>query len=66
MTRFDHTTLSDLAQALQLEWLETDGLGGFASSSIVGANTRRYHGLLVGATAPPVGRRVLVLSLIHI
>lgn len=60
MTQFDPTMLGDLARALQIEWLETDGLGGFASSSIVGANTRRYHGLLVAATAPPVGRRVLV------
>jgi predicted glycogen debranching enzyme len=60
MFRLDHTILSDLTHSLQLEWLETDGLGGFASSSVVGANTRRYHGLLVAATAPPVGRRVLV------
>ena len=60
MTTFDSAMLRDLAHALQLEWLETDGLGGFASSSVVGANTRRYHGLLVAATAPPVGRRVLV------
>lgn len=60
MTTFDNTMLRDLARALQVEWLETDGLGGFASSTIVGANTRRYHGLLVAATAPPVGRRVLV------
>lgn len=60
MTRFDQTVLGDLARALQLEWLETDGLGGFAMSTIVGANTRRYHGLLVAATQPPVGRRVMV------
>ena len=38
------------------EWLLTNGLGGFASSSVVGCNTRRYHGLLIGATTPPVGR----------
>ena len=37
------------------EWLETNGLGGWASSSITGCNTRRYHGLLVAATKPPVG-----------
>ena len=60
MTRFDATLLSDLPAALHREWLETDGLGGFASSTIVGANTRRYHGLLVAATQPPVARRVLV------
>lgn len=60
MTRFDQTVLGDLARSLGLEWLETDGLGGFAMGTIVGANTRRYHGLLVAATRPPVGRRVMV------
>src|SRR5437764_3588611 len=51
---------SDLDSALQREWLETNGLGGFASSTIAGANTRRYHGLLIAATKPPVGRYVLL------
>lgn len=60
MVRFEQAVLQDLASALRLEWLETDGLGGFASSTIVGASTRRYHGLLIAATAPPVGRRMLV------
>src|SRR3954471_16285348 len=41
---------------LAQEWLLTNGLGGFASSTVVGCNTRRYHGLLVAATLPPVGR----------
>ena len=52
-----------IAQASQLEWLETNGLGGFASSTIAGLNTRRYHGLLVAATRPPVGRTVLLSKL---
>lgn len=52
-----------LEQALGLEWLETNGLGGFASSTITGANTRRYHGLLVAATKPPVGRVVMLSKL---
>ena len=43
-----------------LEWLLTNGLGSFASSSIIGANTRRYHGLLVASNNPPTDRRVLV------
>jgi len=43
------------------EWLLTNGLGGFASSSVIGCNTRRYHGLLCAATMPPVGR-VMILS----
>lgn len=42
------------------EWLETDGLGGFASGTASGPRTRRYHGLLVTATSPPTGRMMLV------
>ena len=42
------------------EWLETDGLGGFASGSVAGVRTRRYHALLLTATTPPTGRLVLV------
>jgi predicted glycogen debranching enzyme len=53
----------NLDTALQREWLETNGLGGFASSTIAGLNTRRYHGLLVAATKPPVGRLVLLSKL---
>ncbi len=45
------------------EWLETNGLGGWASSSITGCNTRRYHGLLVAATVPPAERMSLVSKL---
>jgi glycogen debranching enzyme len=45
------------------EWLETNGLGGWASSSIIGRNTRRYHGLLVAATKPPAERTALVSKL---
>ena len=57
---FDKTTTQNLKKALTLEWLETNGLGGWASSTIIGANTRRYHGILVAATNPPVGRVVLL------
>jgi predicted glycogen debranching enzyme len=42
------------------EWLETDGLGGFASGTVSGVRTRRYHALLLHATLPPAGRMVLV------
>jgi glycogen debranching enzyme len=42
------------------ERLETNGLGGFSSPSIIGLNTPRYHGLLIAATKPPVGRLVLL------
>jgi predicted glycogen debranching enzyme len=44
----------------EAEWLEADGLGGFASGTVSGVRTRRYHGLLVPATMPPAGRTVLV------
>jgi predicted glycogen debranching enzyme len=42
------------------EWLETDGLGGFASGTSSGLRTRRYHALLLVAAAPPADRRALV------
>ena len=42
------------------EWLEADGLGGFASGTATGVRTRRYHALLLTATTPPTGRMVLV------
>ena len=63
MIQFKRETWSDLEAALRREWLETNGLGGFASSTIIGLNTRRYHGLLVAATKPPVGRLVLLSKL---
>ena len=45
---------------LDAEWLEADGLGGFASGTVSGIRTRRYHALLLAATTPPGGRMVLV------
>lgn len=59
----DKTHLRDYAAAIQNEWLETNGLGGWSSSSIIGCNTRRYHGLLVAATVPPAERTVLLSKL---
>lgn len=53
----------ELDYALRREWLETNGIGGYASSTLVGLNTRRYHGVLVAATHPPVGRMVLLSKL---
>ena len=49
-----------LDRALSLEWLETNGRGGFASGTIAGANTRRYHALLLTARKPPSERVVFV------
>lgn len=48
-------------QLLSMEWLRANRLGAYSSSTIIGCNTRRYHGLLVAATNPPVGR-VVALS----
>ena len=45
------------------EWLCTNGIGGFASGTVAGVLTRRYHGLLVAALAPPLGRTLLVAKL---
>lgn len=60
MMRLDRSTLGNLEAALSREWLETNGIGGFASSTVVGLNTRRYHGLLVAALKPPVDRFLLL------
>lgn len=49
-----------LERAISKEWLVTNGLGGYAAGTISGINTRRYHGLLVAALAPPLGRTLLV------
>jgi predicted glycogen debranching enzyme len=46
-----------------VEWLEADGLGGFASGTSAGVRSRRYHGLLLVATTPPTGRVMLVNGL---
>lgn len=51
----------NLEEGLNKEWLITNGIGGFCSSTIIGANTRKYHGLLIAPLTPP-GRRHLILS----
>jgi len=51
---------SALEEAERREWLVTNGLGGFASGTVAGLLTRRYHGLLVAALHPPLGRTLLV------
>lgn len=60
MINFDSNICTDFAAASSREWLETNGIGGFASGTIVGSNSRRYHGLLTAATKPPLGRLTLV------
>jgi Glycogen debranching enzyme len=63
MISFGPDVLGNFERASHLEWLETNGLGGWAGSSIVFANTRRYHGMLVAAPAGRTERTVLVAKL---
>ena len=63
MIQFNQEIINNLHAATSREWLETNGLGGFSSSTIIGLNTRRYHGLLTAATKPPVGRIVMLSKL---
>ena len=51
----------NIEYALEREWIITNGIGGFSSSTIIGANTRKYHGLLIAPLTPPA-RRFLVFS----
>lgn len=60
---FSAESLSDYSFSSSREWLETNGLGGYCSSSLAGAHTRGYHGLLVAATHPPAIRHVLISRL---
>ena len=50
----------ELKECLGKEWVLSNGTGGFASSSVIGANTRRYHGLLVAPLIPPAQRHLLI------
>lgn len=61
MISIDSEICTDLDRSTRLEWLETNGIGGFACSTVSGINTRRYHGLLTAAIRPPLGR-ITILS----
>jgi predicted glycogen debranching enzyme len=50
----------DFAAGARREWLVTNGIGGYACGTVVGANTRRYHAFLMASLAPPVDRTLLV------
>jgi predicted glycogen debranching enzyme len=60
---FGREICGDLVAAERREWLVTNGLGGYASGSVAGVLTRRYHGLLIAALQPPVGRTLLLTKL---
>ena len=51
----------NLEEGLKKEWIISNGIGGFSSSTVIGANTRKYHGLLIAPLTPPA-RRFLMLS----
>jgi len=54
---------NDLAELLRYEWIETNGIGGWSSSTIIGTNTRKYHSLLMSALSSPVNRQTVVSGL---
>ena len=55
--------LLSLEEGLKREWIITNGIGGYCSSTIVGANTRKYHGLLVATLTTPGNRNVILSKL---
>ena len=61
--QFGRETCSDLPIAEQREWLVTNGIGGYACGTIAGLLSRHYHGLLVAALKPPLGRTLLFTKL---
>jgi len=63
LLEFGRASTGDLAVAESREWLCTNGIGGFASGTLAGSLARRYHGLLVAALAPPLGRTLLAAKL---
>ena len=60
---FTRDALSSFDDAIEKEWLVTNGLGGYAASTVLGVNTRKYHGLLVAALHPPGDRTVCLEKL---
>lgn len=63
MLDFDRSLTTDRSAAEQREWLVTNGIGGYASGTVAGPQARCYHGLLVAALDPPLGRTLLVAGL---
>jgi predicted glycogen debranching enzyme len=63
--QFEGHEINNFLQSASREWLETNGIGGYSSGTVSGANSRKYHGLLVAAMHPPVGRMVLLSKLVE-
>ena len=51
----------NLKDGIEKEWLITNGIGGYSASTVLGINTRKYHGLLIAPLTPPA-KRYLILS----
>ena len=60
---FGREICGDRTKSEEYEWLATNGIGSYASGTISGMLTRRYHGLLVGALKPPLERSLLLSKL---
>lgn len=60
---FGREVLGDLSVVSKREWLVTNGIGGFAGGTLANVLSRRYHGLLVAALQPPLGRTLLLAKL---
>ncbi|MDJ0589726.1 MAG: glycogen debranching enzyme N-terminal domain-containing protein [Pleurocapsa sp. MO_226.B13] len=58
--KFGRDICSNLATSESKEWLITNGIGGYGAGTVSGLLTRRYHGLLIAALEPPVGRTLLL------
>jgi predicted glycogen debranching enzyme len=63
MIEFGREICSHMEAAARREWLVTNGIGGFAMGTVAGVLTRRYHGLLIAALTPPVGRTLMLTKL---
>ena len=63
MIAIDQNACGNFEVIKSKEWLITNAIGGYASSTVSGMNSRRYHGLLVAATTPPIGRLVMLSKL---
>jgi len=55
--------LRNIDRAKKLEWIITNGLGGYASSTVLGMNTRKYHGLLIATSKPPMDRKLVLAAM---
>jgi predicted glycogen debranching enzyme len=64
--RFDAVFCRDLARSSRAEWLETNGIGGFASGTVSGVATRRYHALLIASLVPPTVRFASLASVAEV